>query len=109
MLRASVCFNGELFRKQAAAQNAMLLSCLRFCLAHRRGRLLFLVMTPPRFRDAAGVVTELRQLPIEFLYCRFFLLQQVGDESLLAVLKRLFVRQKFLDVIRPVWFRHKFN
>lgn len=51
-----------------------------------------------RFARTIGVIPELCQLVIEFLHRGFLLLQQIGDEGLLAVLDRFFVREEFLDV-----------
>lgn len=49
-----------------------------------------------------GLISEFRQLLVESLVGRFALLQQIGDEGLLAVFKRLRLRQKLLDIVDPV-------
>lgn len=53
------------------------------------------------------VITELGQFIVECGNRGFFLLQDVGDEGLLTVLDRLFIREQFFYIVGAwvVWHR----
>lgn len=58
-----------------------------------------MVVTFLRLGRAVSLIPKLRQSLVERFDGGFFLLQQIGDEGLLAVFKRLRFRKKLLDII----------
>jgi hypothetical protein len=70
------------------------------------GSRLLSVMVPLGFA-ARRVIAELRKPLVEVLERGFALFQKVGDETLLALFDRLFLRKEFFDIICFAFFRHK--